>query len=77
MRPYRGKVMEQLGRLVDYAKANEVILLHENEKDIYGDVADRCSEIMQKEFYGDHLRLYSTLPILYSASRTLWKPMRC
>ncbi|MFT4006029.1 MAG: TIM barrel protein, partial [Lacrimispora sp.] len=30
--PYRGKVMEQLGQLADYAKANKVILLHENEK---------------------------------------------
>ena len=53
--PHRGKVMEQLGRLADYAKANQVILLHENEKDIYGDMADRCLEIM-KEFYGDHFK---------------------
>lgn len=53
--PYRGKVMDQLGQFVDYAKANQVILLHENEKDIYGDVADRCLEIMN-EFYGDHFK---------------------
>lgn len=53
--PYRGKVMEQLGQLADYAKANQVTLLHENEKDIYGDVADRCLEIM-KAFYGDHFK---------------------
>lgn len=53
--PYKNKVMDQLGQFVDYAKANEVILLHENEKDIYGDMADRCLEIM-KEFYGDHFK---------------------
>lgn len=53
--PYRGKVMDQLGQLADYAKANRVVLLHENEKDIYGDVADRCLEIM-KEFYGEHFK---------------------
>jgi sugar phosphate isomerase/epimerase len=53
--PYRGKVMDQLGQFVDYAKASQAILLHENEKDIYGDVADRCLEIM-KEFYGDHFK---------------------
>jgi len=53
--PYRGKVMDQLGQFVDYAKASQTILLHENEKDIYGDVADRCLEIM-KEFYGDHFK---------------------
>ncbi|MBE7722785.1 sugar phosphate isomerase/epimerase family protein [Lacrimispora indolis] len=53
--PYRGKVMDQLGQLADYAKANRVVLLHENEKDIYGDMADRCLEIM-KEFYGEHFK---------------------
>jgi sugar phosphate isomerase/epimerase len=53
--PYRGKVMEQLGQFVDYAKTSQVVLLHENEKDIYGDVADRCLEIM-KEFYGEHFK---------------------
>ncbi len=53
--PYRGKVMDQLGQLADYAKANRAVLVHENEKDIYGDVADRCLEIM-KEFYGEHFK---------------------
>lgn len=53
--PYRGKVMEQLGRFVDYAKENQVVLLHENEKDIYGDKADRCLELM-KAFYGEHFK---------------------
>ena len=53
--PYKNQVMDQLGQFVDYAKANKVLLLHENEKDIYGDMADRCLEIM-KEFYGDHFQ---------------------
>ncbi|WP_367567810.1 sugar phosphate isomerase/epimerase family protein [Lacrimispora sp.] len=53
--PYRESVMDRLGQFVDYAKANDVLLLHENEKDIYGDVADRCLEIM-KAFYGDHFK---------------------
>lgn len=53
--PYKSKVMEQLGQLSDYAKTNEIVLLHENEKDIYGDMAERCLDIM-KEFYGDHFK---------------------
>jgi sugar phosphate isomerase/epimerase len=53
--PYRGKVMDQMGQFVDYAKSNNIILLHENEKDIYGDMADRCLELM-KEFYGEHFK---------------------
>jgi sugar phosphate isomerase/epimerase len=53
--PYRGKVMDQMGQFVDYAKSNNILLLHENEKDIYGDMADRCLELM-KEFYGEHFK---------------------
>ncbi len=52
---YKGKVMAQLGRFVDYANNNNIILLHENEKDIYGDIAVRCKEIME-QFYGKHFR---------------------
>ena len=53
--PYKDEVMARLGKFVDYAKANDIILLHENEKDIYGDVASRCLEI-QKNFYCDHFK---------------------
>lgn len=53
--PYKGRVMEQLGQLVDYARASHTVLLHENEKNIYGDVADRCLEMM-KAFYGEHFK---------------------
>lgn len=52
---YHNQVIEQLGHLVDYAKQNEVCLLHENEKDIYGDIASRCMEIMQL-YYGSHFQ---------------------
>lgn len=53
--PYREEVMDRLGQLVDYAKSHNVVLLHENEKGIYGDTAPRCLEIM-KLFYGDHMK---------------------
>ncbi len=52
---YRGKVMEQLGSFADYAETNDVVLLHENEKGIYGEMADDCAEIM-KHFYGEHFK---------------------
>ncbi|NLK99771.1 MAG: TIM barrel protein, partial [Clostridiales bacterium] len=41
---FRSKVMEQMGEFVDYAKVNNVTLLHENEKGIYGDNAVHCAE---------------------------------
>ncbi len=42
---YKNKVIEQLGVLVDVAKDSGVVLCHENEKDIYGDIASRCVDI--------------------------------
>jgi sugar phosphate isomerase/epimerase len=52
---YKDAVFERLGKFVDYAGENDVVLLHENEKDIYGDTAPRCLELM-KAFYGDHFK---------------------
>ena len=51
----KDKVFERLGRFADYAKANDVCLLHENEKDIYGEKAKECKEIMDT-FGGNHFR---------------------
>lgn len=39
-------VISALKRMTDYAEKENVILLHENEKDIYGDTAQRCLEIL-------------------------------
>lgn len=52
---YRNEVMDRVGRMVDYAKEHQVVLLHENEKEIYGDNAMRCEELM-KAFYGEHFQ---------------------
>ena len=48
-------VFERLGRFADYAKENNVCLLHENEKDIYGEKAKECREIMDT-FGGEHFK---------------------
>lgn len=53
---YKKEVFDRIQRFVQYAKEQKVILLHENEKDIYGDTDDRCYELM-KNFYGDHFKL--------------------
>lgn len=52
---YRDEVFRRVGRMADYAAKHNVILLHENEKEIYGDVADRCRKLME-EFYSDHFK---------------------
>lgn len=49
----KDRVFERLGRFVSYAKENDAVLLHENEKGIYGESAGECLEIL-KEFSGEH-----------------------
>ena len=39
------RVLERLGKFVEYAKSADVILLHENEKGIYGEKAKECKEL--------------------------------
>lgn len=46
---YKDEVFDRLGKFIDAAKGSGIILCHENEKGIYGDIADRCLEI-HKEF---------------------------
>jgi len=52
---YRAKVMEQTGEMIGLAEKEDVLLLHENEKKIYGDNAARCLDLM-KAFYGPHYK---------------------
>lgn len=44
---YKEQVIERLAKFVEIAKGSKVTLCHENEKGIYGDVAERCLEIHQ------------------------------
>ena len=51
----RSEVLLRLGKLIEYAKKENVVLLHENEKDIYGDTVCRCLDLM-KELYCDNFK---------------------
>lgn len=49
------EVIARLRKMIEYAKSEDVILLHENEKDIFGDNAERC-EILMKNLYCDNFK---------------------
>lgn len=51
----RAEVLARLGRMIDYGAKRDVVLLHENEKEIYGDTADRCTDLME-ELGCEHFR---------------------
>lgn len=44
---HRGEVIYKLRTLTTLAMENGIILLHENEKDIYGDTPERCLDILE------------------------------
>ncbi|MBO4887181.1 MAG: sugar phosphate isomerase/epimerase [Firmicutes bacterium] len=45
---YSDLVIEKMKKFVRIAEENRIVLLHENEKDIYGDTGLRCLEILEK-----------------------------
>ncbi len=51
----RETVLERLRKMAEYANEEDVVLLHENEKEIYGDTAERCLDLM-KELYCDNFK---------------------
>lgn len=52
---YRDEVLRRLKIMIAEAEKMDLVLLHENEKEIYGDTAVRCADLM-KELYGDHFK---------------------
>lgn len=52
---YQPEVFNRMEKLIAYAKDQDVLLLHENEKDIYGDDAKRCKALMDR-FACDHFQ---------------------
>jgi sugar phosphate isomerase/epimerase len=46
MTPHRGEVLKRMAAKADYVKNHDVVLVHENESDIYGEKARECLDIM-------------------------------
>lgn len=44
---YRDEVIDRMGQLVRVAEGAPVMLLHENEKGIYGDIPERCLDVLE------------------------------
>lgn len=44
---YRDEVLRRWEKFIEAANGKNVILLHENEKDIYGDTAERCADLIE------------------------------
>lgn len=54
---YRDEVLARMQAFLDAAQGYDVILLHENEKDIYGDTPERCLDLLETLH---HPKLFAT-----------------
>ena len=45
--PHRDEVMDRFRQKVEYLKGRAPVLVHENEKGIFGDVGRRCADLMR------------------------------
>ena len=52
---HRDAVMQRIEAFVEEATSRDVVLLHENEKGIYGDTPERCLDLMER-FYCPHFK---------------------
>ena len=50
---WKDEVFSRLDRMLTLAEKENIHLIHENEKEIYGDVTDRCVELM--DTFGDRM----------------------
>lgn len=50
----RSEVIDRLGQMLDIAEQEDITLLHENERDIYGDTKERCLDLHRA--FGTRLR---------------------
>lgn len=52
---HRSEVLDRLGAILELAEGSGLTILHENEKEIYGDNAERCLDLMttlDKPYFG-------------------------
>jgi sugar phosphate isomerase/epimerase len=45
---YRNQVIDRVGQFVEAARGSNILICHENEKGIYGDIAERCLDLYQQ-----------------------------
>ncbi|NMP37155.1 MAG: sugar phosphate isomerase/epimerase [Clostridiales bacterium] len=43
---YRDEVLERVEKFADYSLRSDILCCHENEKEIYGDTAERCYDLL-------------------------------
>ena len=67
----RVEVLKRLSLMIDYAKDNDVVLLHENEKDIYGDTIERCLDLMENLYCENFRAVFDPANFVQCGQNTL------
>ena len=79
---YRDEVIERMKSWVDWitSQRNTVVLVHENESDIYGDIPERCLDLMQNLYSPQFVQCYDPANWVNVGMKhvfeTCWKPLK-
>ena len=69
---YEDEVCARLEQMIQYAEDNDVVLLHENEKNIFGDNMERCLKLMER-FYGDSFKFIFDFANFVQCKQDTWE----
>lgn len=67
----REDVINRLLKMREYAEQEGVVLLHENEKDIYGDTDERCLDLMNELYSNNFKAVFDPANFVQSGVNTL------
>ena len=69
---YRGEVLRRMRALKAVARGSGVMLLHENEADIYGDTAARCADLMRELCDADFQLIFDASNFVQVGEADVW-----
>lgn len=69
---YEDEVFNRLEKMIEYAAEHDVVLLHENEKNIFGDNMERCLKLMER-FYGDSFKFIFDFANFVQCKQDTWE----
>jgi sugar phosphate isomerase/epimerase len=77
---YRTEIIERMKGWVSLVEKRPVVLVHENEADIYGDIPERCADLMKSLYSEKMIQCFDPANFVYigldNIYETCWKPLK-
>jgi len=77
---FRDEVIARMHGWIDFVQKRPVVLVHENESDIYGDIPQRCEDLMKNLFGPKMIQCFDPANFVYigldNVFETCWKSLK-